>query len=654
MHSPQAHTIATSLARDSQRVVLLEAQPGAARTALLREAMALLPASEKTLLACAFHRRGPYSGLAEALEEEIQRLDAPDVLREHDYEIAAVLPSLGRKLGVRNRPLTDVAEGDELVRNYPIDRAYRLVSGLVDFFAESRHRTQRDGGWILGCDEYDDAGAMVRRFVRELLRRKGQALGVRAILAVAPGQALRCRDELEAGGVVEVEIVRVELELEAAPTLDPDASRHRAMELERRIGDDPLLRETHLAELAAAWEQAGGIQRALRYWSLGLGVLNHAGLYEDALRYGRRVLERIDELCGEDEDLRWSTVGNLFHAYVATGNVSEGLRIVHEEGRAKLRTPALQVRVLYVLAMLEARYLPERNLDLAATYLLQAQALLRTAPMTDADRAFLEVFLANGLALVRHRQGRSHEAVALCEAGAETLTARLGTERHRLHRSVLHYNAAQVYAAIGAYDDAIREFSSASELDPAYSEYFNDRGSARLKKGDLLGARDDYERAITLSPPYAEVRTNLGQCHRLLGAHEAAVAAYSAALDLEPNDLLALEGRADAYEALGTLDLALADAHRLVALLPTSTAALGNRARLRFERGDLEGALADLDTAIALDDAVPGLRYNRAFALAAAGRADAAARDLRTYLALAPDAADRAEVLAELSRLAAA
>lgn len=127
--------------------------------------------------------------------------------------------------------------------------------------------------------------------------------------------------------------------------------------------------------------------------------------------------------------------------------------------------------------MLYARFLAPNDQDMAERCLHRALALIEQGDFSDEERHFQTVFLCNGLALVRLRQGRVSEALELCRAGVQRLNAHLSPERHQLHRSVLLFNIAQVHAQIGPYEDAIEYFGEAIKVDPNYSEYYNDRGA---------------------------------------------------------------------------------------------------------------------------------------------------------------------------------
>jgi tetratricopeptide (TPR) repeat protein len=262
------------------------------------------------------------------------------------------------------------------------------------------------------------------------------------------------------------------------------------------------------------------------------------------------------------------------------------------------------------------RFKQPRDLVKGEEYLERSLQEIGRADLPEGERYFNIVFNRNGLAMIRNFQGRRQEAIELCRKGIETLNLHLGADEHRLHRSILFYNMAQVYAAIGSRDEALQYYSVAIEMDPNYSEYYNERGNVLLSLARLSEARADYLKAIELSPPYFEVFTNLGQCYRRLGAMADAIRSYSRALDLDPNQVLALLGRADAREELKQSEAAIEDYTAALALDPTLWEAIANRAALHYERGDLAASLADINRAIELKPDLPDLRENREALLA--------------------------------------
>lgn len=633
-------------------VLLLEAEPGTARREVLREWLEESRtgrAARSWLLSCDFEEGGVWTGVRELLQDVLPQIEeaAPHLILRHGYELTSVLPHLRDKIPVRH-PLTETVSTQEKVRNYPIDRAYRVVHGIVNLLAEW-HRHSGGGVWVIACDSFDRAGAMTTRFFTELMRRRGAQLQLTMLVAANPaaGEAVLSKFEPEQVGPT----TRLSLPPDAHSPTDPEEAARLAGELEERAKLDPPAVEMLVPQLIRYNALSGRQERASRWQAAALGFLNHQGFYEDALRYSEAVSSQLESLCGDDEVFRWNLVGNLFGCYVAVGDSASSYSIVVNEALSKIKHLSQRVKVYYVMGMLHARYLPVPDLEKASGYLEEGLRDIPRAELSPDEESFHTAFMMNGLALVRHRQKRTGEAVELCHRAGELLDANLRPDQHRLHRSVLQYNIAQVYAFTGRLKEAIAYYTAAMEMDPNYSEYYNERGSAYLKLGNLDKALEDFLAAVELSPPYPEVLTNLGQCYQLLDRVDEAAEAYTASLDLVPAQSLALTGRAQAREALGQPDAALADYSASLALDPAQPLVLSNRAVLHYEKGDVAKALDDLNQAITLSPQTADLYQNRAVALGDMGRRAEAAADLRTYLELSPGAEDRREVLEKLSEL---
>ncbi|MFP5288404.1 MAG: tetratricopeptide repeat protein, partial [Thermoanaerobaculia bacterium] len=503
----------------ASKVLLLEARPGAARRGEVNRRLdeARSQGANVWFLNSSLDFGGPWSGVRELLLELFPRLkeSAPELVARHDYELTTIVPALRRQITVRNPNLTDSSVADEKVRNYPIDRAYRIVHGLIELL-EGWYRHAGGGRWVIAVDGYQQAGALQKRFFRELLRRRGAAMDLTLVVTVDPGEEEAVRRDL--AGSVPVETIRLDLPAdEARPAVDPEQLAETARRMEEWVVPDNIERETHYPELIRLWRDAGQPDKAVRWYVFGLGGCNHRGFYEDALAYAGTVLENLDAFAGSDEEMRWNIVGNIFQCLAATGQPEGARRVVEEQALAKIQDPRLRAKVFYVMAMLHSRYLPQHDLNLATDYLERSLDILHRVEMPEEDRHFYIVFTSNALALVRFRQGRFQEAVDLCRSGFERLETHLDPDRHRLHRSVLMYNIAQVYTAIGALEEALVYFERALQMDRNYSEYYNERGNVYLKLGRLAEAEQDYYRAIELSAPYPEVWTNLGQCYRQMG-----------------------------------------------------------------------------------------------------------------------------------------
>jgi tetratricopeptide (TPR) repeat protein len=626
-------SISEFLAAPGAHVLVLEAPAGLARRALVDEWAAAARAggaSAAWALPCDAERHGLWGGLADWMMDLAPRLerDARDLLVRHDAELVAVAPELLTRIRPRYVTLTDAAENDEGVRNYARDRAHRIPQGVVDLL-DSWHERSGGGRWALACDGVDRCGALVERFFRALVRRRGDRLGLVMLAAVDPGRG----DAVAEWFAPHARVHRAAADLPAGgePELAPDEAARQAAEMEAWVMRDTLDIALHLHELIRLWGLAGDRRRHVAWHARALSLYAHRGYYEDAFRHLPPVRDSLDFFDGDTAGVfytRARIVSNLRITYITNNRPDEALRVVVEEGLGKLTDPVERARAFYIASMLHARHLPVRDQEAAEGYLRAGLAELERAELDAADRHFLTGFLLNGLAYIRFRQGNAEEAAALSHANYERLDENLPPGRHRLHRSVLLYNAGQVYARTGQLQRAVEQYTQAMEMDPSYSEYYNDRGNLYLKMGRLPEAERDYQQAIELSPPYPEVWFNLGQCHARQERTAEAERAFARAVDLDPDRAEAWTNLARARQALGRPDEALAAYDAALAADPASPASafvLANRAALRLARGRGDEALADLDRAVELAPQHPGLQRNRQLAMRALGREPALA-----------------------------
>jgi tetratricopeptide (TPR) repeat protein len=643
-----ATTISLEHKRDADeslsRVLIVEGAAGPARSAWIEQRLKASAATgARTFsLSCDFNSSGPWAGVNELFSELIADIQQqyPELVEHHALELVTILPRLRKSLKVRNPSLTDLASRDEKTRNYPADRAFRIVHGLIDLLDDWKSAACLDTEWVIACDAYDQVGAMGRSFFRELMRRRGERLNLRLLVSVEPGSAEQAREWL--GTDAPVAIVAVNSTGEPPVALDSEAAAQMAVDLEQRIGDDLIEMQVRLPELIRLWTQADRPDKVLRCRFFGLETYNTLGLYEDALRYGEGLLAMAQKYAQDDVQLQWAIIYKLLMCHIGLQDVQSSLTLAETEGMKLAEHDAnIRARLFYLIAMFYARFQKNRDLVKGEDYLRRGLEALEEAEMPESVYHFQSVFNRNGLAMIRNFQGRLEEAIELCRSGFARLSEHLGADEHKLHRSVLLYNIAQVYAASGSIAEAIEYYTAAIAMDPNYSEYYNERGSLFLRQGRLQEARADYLRAIELSPPYFEVFANLGQCYRLMGAMPEAIGAYSRALDIEPKHLLALLGRAKAHEELGQSEAAIKDYTDALTQDPGQWEAVASRGVIYYEAGNLEASLADFDRAVALKPDHPDLYHNRATILVDLKRYEQAEKDVETALQLNPPEEDK-------------
>lgn len=638
---------------------VVEAKTGPARLRTLKTWISEIDEAALNVVDAAFERGGPWAGLDQLFTAVTKRLagEKPDLLQAHAYELVRVAPSLGDTVETRYQSLTDTVPEEERVRLFPQDRALRIVHGLVDLLLNCVDKDILPAPLSLAWDRVDETSFMTRAFLAHLGRRLGPRIGVQLALGVTSEDGAGLESLFaEVSCPVQWSHLEVTEAYDPAPdSSSADEATRRLFHLERRVDEDPQRLASHLPKLVQAARLAGKPEKTLRWQAEAFSHYTFLGLYRDAWTYGEPVVAQLEEYVGSDELRRFKMLNKTFGCVGALGEPDALAQLpdfLIREGLECLEEPAYRGGVHYMLSMLHGRYLPDLDLDLAERHLEFGLEELKTSRQPEASRQFQIAFNRNGLALVRFRQGRAQEAIDLCRHARENLDRYLPDDQQRLHRSVLLYNIGQVYSSLGEDREAVEHLNQAIELDPEYSEYYNDRGMLHFKAGRLTEAREDYLRAIRFSPPYPEVWTNLGQCLRRMAAFADALQAYNRSLDLDPHQPLAWAGRADCHQELGDLSLAENDYSAALERAPKDWECLGNRAVVRYSLGRPEEALADLEKAVRLAPDVPDLRQNRAVALADLGHRERAREDLEHYLHLAPGAADRQAVAQRIEELA--
>ena len=191
--------------------------------------------------------------------------------------------------------------------------------------------------------------------------------------------------------------------------------------------------------------------------------------------------------------------------------------------------------------------------------------------------------------------------------------------------------------AKGDLDGAIQDYSEAIRLKPDYADSFNGRGVARHDKGDLDGAIQDYSEAIRLKPDYSIAFDNRGTARHVKGDLDGAIQDHSEAIRLEPDYARAFHNRGTARHDRGDLDGAIQDYSEAIRLKPDYADSFNGRGVARHDKGDLDGAIQDFTEAIRLLPDYAIAFDNRGTARRAKGDLDGAMLDLSEAIRLRPD-----------------
>ena len=322
-----------------------------------------------------------------------------------------------------------------------------------------------------------------------------------------------------------------------------------------------------------------------------------------------------------------------------------------------------------------------------------ARALERLQPMLDQiqnDPAMLslvgEVYMANGeakqaadyfekAAALDPKNSRSRTGLALSHlAQGESDTAYRELEQAAASGTDLRADFALIAAHVRKrdYDKALAATDRLEQKQPNSAMPANVRGGVLLAKGDLAGARKQFERALAIDATYFPAAAQLARLDLAEKKPDSARARMDAVLAKDPNNLAALIGLAELrrragappQEVAGLLRKAVSahptnpaprvaliqhylntkDFKNAMAASQEAMAAMPSRAEILAAAGAAHEAAGETTQAVtiyrklgALDTKAPGPLLNIASAQFAGNQKDEAIETLRKAIQLKPD-----------------
>jgi len=97
-----------------------------------------------------------------------------------------------------------------------------------------------------------------------------------------------------------------------------------------------------------------------------------------------------------------------------------------------------------------------------------------------------------------------------------------------------YINSGNEKADAGDYQEAIKDYNKAIELNPKDAEAYYNRGLAKVKLGDYRGAIEDFNKAIEINPKIAEAYNNRGVAKGDLGDYRGEIEDYNKAIEINP------------------------------------------------------------------------------------------------------------------------
>lgn len=193
------------------------------------------------------------------------------------------------------------------------------------------------------------------------------------------------------------------------------------------------------------------------------------------------------------------------------------------------------------------------------------------------------------------------------------------------------YNTGSSFLANGNFQEAIKYYDRAIEMDDNFTMAFVFRANARLKLHDWDKAILDFDKVLSLKPNDLPCHLNRGICKYEKGLYEEAIEDFGRVMALSPENIMAYEYRGQSLRKLKRYEEALADFEKVLKISPDDPEAYILRGELKVEMKDIEGGIEDYTFAIKKDASHARAYYKRSQANKMNGDEDLAKKDMKKY-----------------------
>jgi len=187
------------------------------------------------------------------------------------------------------------------------------------------------------------------------------------------------------------------------------------------------------------------------------------------------------------------------------------------------------------------------------------------------------------------------------DAGIPACTRLIARDGNGEKSPGLYNNRGVAKIGKGDLESAIKDFTSALDRKPNFLDALKNRGIAFHRLGHYDDAIADFNRALELDGKAAATYNARGLALFQKEEYDRAIADYDKALELDSNYMNANVNRGQAFVLKRQFDSAIADFDAVVRLAPKDPRGYINRGDARIHKGDFDGAVNDYDVVIGLD-----------------------------------------------------
>lgn len=151
------------------------------------------------------------------------------------------------------------------------------------------------------------------------------------------------------------------------------------------------------------------------------------------------------------------------------------------------------------------------------------------------------------------------------------------------------------------YEEAVKHFSKAIELDSEYARAYNYRGWAHRLIKAYTKAIKDYDKVVEILPSYYRVYNTMGIVYKIMENYDKAIESYKKSISVNPKYKHPYNNLGWVYYKLGNYQESIDYYNKALECDPKYIAPYNNLGIVHIELGDFEKAMESLNSALEIN-----------------------------------------------------